>query len=38
MTINQISEIFSSQLRSLGTDEYEKRTFNIKKYIEGLSD
>jgi hypothetical protein len=36
MNIIQISEILSLQLRSLGTDDYEKRTFNLKKYIEEL--
>jgi len=34
MNIKEIDHIFSRQLRSLSTDDFEKRTFNMNRFIK----
>tara|TARA_Y100000034_G_C6728931_1_gene322854 strand:+ start:442 stop:549 length:108 start_codon:yes stop_codon:yes gene_type:complete len=32
--MNNVSDIFGKQLRSLDTNDFEKRTFNLRRYIK----
>tara|TARA_Y100000310_G_C20680129_1_gene815436 strand:- start:2677 stop:2784 length:108 start_codon:yes stop_codon:yes gene_type:complete len=32
--MNNINEVFGKQLRSLDTDDFEKRTFKLGRYIK----
>jgi len=32
----EIEHLFSKQISNLKTDEFEKRTFNLKKYLGGI--
>lgn len=32
--MNDINDIFGKQLRSLDTDDFEKRTFNLRGFIK----
>ncbi len=34
MNVHEISEIFGRQLRALNTDDFEKRTFKVKRFIK----
>ena len=34
MNVKEVDNVFGKQLRQLGIDDFEKRTFNLKGYIE----
>tara|TARA_Y100000034_G_C6903647_1_gene418711 strand:+ start:2470 stop:2583 length:114 start_codon:yes stop_codon:yes gene_type:complete len=34
MTVKEINKIFGNQLRQLGTNDFERRTFKLREYVK----